>query len=194
MISREVASQSILLHRGQVGPPLHPPLDCCTTILPYQKVRHTYSYCIYLYHIYTVFNQLKIFRVNAFFTLNCLTFFSVACFLDSKWRFPGSSVKTRLNMWKGTSMEESEVEFLNFKGAQELIPRSHFRQPMKTGGPVLKPYSYSFPSPMDCLKIPALENNPLWSLHALLRNRLMGGGGYNPGITPPPPKYCIHTH
>ncbi len=42
---------------------------------------------------------------------------------------------------------KTELEFLNFKGAQESIPRSRFRQPMQTGGPVRQPYSYSVPKP-----------------------------------------------
>jgi hypothetical protein len=45
-----------------------------------------------------------------------------------------------------------EPVFLNVYGAQESIPRNEFRQPMKPGGPVQKPYSYSVPSPHRLFK------------------------------------------
>ncbi len=48
-----------------------------------------------------------------------------------------------------------ETVFLNFLGAQESIPRHRLCQPIQPDGPVRQPYSYSFPSPIDCSKIPA---------------------------------------
>ncbi len=46
----------------------------------------------------------------------------------------------------------SEPEFLTFKEPKESIPRNHFRQPEKPGGPVRQPYSYSVPSPHRLFK------------------------------------------
>jgi hypothetical protein len=60
----------------------------------------------------------------------------------------------------------SEPVFLNVYGAQELIPRNEFRQPMWPGGPVRfvrKPYSYSVPSPHRLFKNSSSDTVPCTS-------------------------------
>ncbi len=54
-------------------------------------------------------------------------------------------------------LHAAESEFLNFKGAQESIPRNQLSQPLLPGGLVQRPYSYSVSSPhkVNCFKIPA---------------------------------------
>jgi hypothetical protein len=56
------------------------------------------------------------------------------------------------------TLKMSEPEFLNFYGAEESLPRNQFHQPMLPGSEVRQPYSSSVPSPIDCLKIPALND------------------------------------
>jgi hypothetical protein len=75
------------------------------------------------------------------------------------WRVQGSRQAVRF-AWKFDTpkLSRAEAVLLNFYGAQKLIPRNRFRQPMQPGGPVREPYSYLVPGPpIDCSKIPGLE-------------------------------------
>ena len=47
---------------------------------------------------------------------------------------------------------------------------NEFRPPMQSGGPVRKPYSYSVPSPIDCLKIPAQVTEPNPFPHSMVKS------------------------
>jgi hypothetical protein len=72
-----------------------------------------------------------------------------------------------------TPVSVPEPEFLNFLGAQELIPRNQSLPAYvawRAGG---QPYSYSVPRPHDCLKIPAL--GALSLLHLMLNKQRVAG-------------------